>query len=374
MQSQVAELFTELRLVLDWAPDWLTSTILIALAAVAAFGAHALILTAIRHTAARFSFIRTLVERIKGPLLLALFIFGTTGALQAAPLLPELRATLTHLLAMAFVLLAGWMALVALHTAADLYLARFRLDTDDNLLARKHTTQVRVLERAAQVLVGVVTVAGVLMTFEPIRQYGVSILASAGIAGIIAGLAARPVFTNLFAGIQLAIAQPIRIDDAVVVEGQFGRIEEITATYVVIRIWDQRRLVVPLSYFIEKPFENWTRESAALLAPVVLYLDYAAPIEAIRRKVDELAKAAKLWDGRVKTVQVTDANSDTIEVRVLLSARNSGDAFDLRCEVREKLIGFLQEEHPYALPRNRNETVMAIAAERAEAPKQMKVR
>jgi small-conductance mechanosensitive channel len=349
MKADLATLFSELRAVLGWAPDWLTSTILIALAALAAVVAHATILNIIRRTATRFSFLRTLVERVRGPLLLALFIFATTAALQAAPLARELRGALTHGLAIGFVLLVGWMVLVALQIAADLYLARFRLDSEDDQLARKHITQIRVLERAAQVLVFTITAASVLMTFEPVRQYGMSILASAGIAGIIAGLAARPVFSNLFAGIQLAVAQPIRIDDAVMVEGQFGRIEEITATYVVVRLWDQRRLVVPLSYFIERPFENWTRESAALLAPVMLYLEYAAPIEAIRDKLDEILAETKLWDGKVKSVQVTDAKPDTMEVRVLLSARNARDAFDLRCEVREKLIRFLRDEHPYAL-------------------------
>jgi len=375
MDAQLVTYFAEIRRTLDWAPDWLISTLLIAIAALAAFVAHVTILAAIRRTAGRFSFVRTLVERVRGPMLLALFIFATTAALQAAPLLPELRTMLTQVLAIAFVLLIGWVALVALNVAVDLYLRRYRIDTEDNLLARKHTTQVRVLARAAQVLVIVVTVGGVLMTFEPVRQYGASILASAGIAGIVAGLAARPVISNLFAGIQLAIAQPIRLDDAVVVEGEWGRIEEITATYVVVRIWDLRRLVVPLSYFIERPFENWTRETAALLAPVLLYLDYTAPIDAIRKKVDEIVQETKLWDGLVKAVQVTDARADAIEVRVLLSARNSGDAFSLRCEVREKLIAFLQEEYPHALPRRRNEVIAPVAVESKEAtPKQAKTR
>lgn len=374
MQAQVTELFTRIRLALDWAPDWLTSTLLIVLAAIAALIAHMIILSVIRRTATRVSFLRTLAEGVRGPMLLALFIFATTAALQAAPVDPELRSMLTHLLAIALVLLVGWVALVALNTAADLYLARYQLDVADNLLARKHTTQIRVLARAAQVLVIIVTVAGVLMTFEPVRQYGMSILASAGIAGVILGLAARPVFTNLFAGIQLAIAQPIRIDDVVVVEGHWGRIEQITATFVVVRIWDLRRLVVPLSYFIERPFENWTRETAALLAPVLLYLDYTAPVEAIRKKVDEIVEQTKLWDGNVKSVQVTDARTDTIEVRVLLSASNSGDAWNLRCEVREKLIAFLQENYPHALPRRRNEVIAPVAVETVEAPKQLKAR
>jgi small-conductance mechanosensitive channel len=188
-----------------------------------------------------------------------------------------------------------------------------------------------------------------------VRQYGVSLFASAGIAGIVAGLAARPVLSNLFAGVQLAMTQPIRIDDAVIVENEWGWIEEITATYVVVRLWDWRRLVVPLTYFIEKPFQNWTREGSALIGSVYLYLDYAAPIAAIRAKLKDIAEHSALWDGKVVNLQVSDAKEHTIEVRALVSARSAPAAWDLRCEVREKLIGFLQAEHPEALPRTRAE-------------------
>src|SRR5690606_4625590 len=162
-----------------------------------------------------------------------------------------------------------------------------------------------------------------------------------------------PALSNLFAGLQIAIAQPIRLEDVVIVEGEWGRIEEITSTYVVVRIWDLRRLIVPLSYFIEQPFQNWTRNATQLLAPVILHLDYRAPIEAIRRKVDEIAEQSAHWDGTTKSVLVVDSSVDGIQVRVLLSARDSGEAFNLRCEVREKLIAFLQKEHPEALPKQR---------------------
>jgi small-conductance mechanosensitive channel len=250
-----------------------------------------------------------------------------------------------------------------METASALYLARFQSDSTDSLLTRKHVTQVRILKRAAHTLIVLITVGAALMTFEPVRQYGVSLFASAGVAGLVVGLAARPVLSNLLAGIQIATTQPIRIDDQVVVENESGRIEEITSTYVVIRLMDLRRLIVPLSYFIEKPFQNWTRESTNLIGTVLLHVDFTAPIERIRAKAMEIVQGSKLWDGQVAKLQVTDAKENSIELRVLASARSSGDAFDLRCEIREKLIDFLQREYPTALPRARGE---ALTSERPD--------
>jgi small-conductance mechanosensitive channel len=216
---------------------------------------------------------------------------------------------------------------------------------------------VRILNRAVHTLIIVVTLSAVLMTFEPVRQYGVSLFASAGVAGLVVGLAARPMLSNLIAGIQIATTQPIRLDDQVLVENESGRIEEITSTYVVIRLWDLRRLIVPLAYFIEKPFQNWTRESTDLIGSVFLHVDFTAPVEAIRAKLSEIVQASKLWDGKVVKLHVTDAKENSIELRALASARSAGDAFELRCEIREKLIAFLQTEHPTALPRARQETL-----------------
>ena len=202
-----------------------------------------------------------------------------------APLDADTAGWLAQLLLIGVIGLVGWAAITALDIAADLYLRHFRLDVDDNLLARKHVTQVRVLLRTVDVLVVLVTFGAALMTFEPVRQYGVSLFASAGVAGIVAGLAARPVLSNLFAGVQLAMTQPIRIDDAVIVENEWGTIEEITSTYVVVRMWDLRRMIVPLSYFIEKPFQNWTREGSALIGSAMIYVDYRAPVGVIRDKL-----------------------------------------------------------------------------------------
>ena len=235
----------------------------------------------------------------------------------------------------------------------NIYLRRFRLDVDDNLLARKHNTQIRVLVRSADVLLILLTFGIALMTFEPVRQYGISLFASAGVAGIVAGLAARPVLSNLMAGVQLAMTQPIRLYDAVVVENEHGTIEEITSTYVVVKLWDLRRMIIPLTYFIEKPFQNWTRETSALIGNVMLYLDYRAPVGIIREKFNKILKQSDKWDGVVAALQVTDLKEGSVELRCLMSARSGRQTFDLRCEVREKLIDFLQKEHPEALPHSR---------------------
>jgi small-conductance mechanosensitive channel len=205
------------------------------------------------------------------------------------------------------------------------------------------------------VVIGILTLGFALMTFDAVREFGVSIFASAGVAGIALGLAAKPVLGNLIAGVQIAIAQPIRIDDAVIVNGEFGRIEEFTSTYVVVKLWDWRRMVVPLSYFLENPFQNWTRTSAAVLGSIYFHLDYSAPVARIREKLEELAKESPNWNGDVVNLQVTDTTERTIQLRALLSARNASLSSNLQSEIREKMLAFLQEEHPYALPRMRAE-------------------
>jgi small-conductance mechanosensitive channel len=234
---------------------------------------------------------------------------------------------------------------------------RFQIDTEDNLLARKAVTQMRVLKRTATVVIGFLTLGFALMTFDAVREYGVSIFASAGVAGIALGLAAKPLLGNLIAGVQLAITQPIRIDDVVIINGEFGWIEEFTSTYVVIRLWDWRRMIVPLGYFLENPFQNWTRTSATLIGAVYFHLDHRTPIPALREKLNEIVKASKLWDGKVVNLQVSDTTERTIEVRVLATARSASQVWDLRCEIREKMLSFLQAEHPESLPRRRNEAI-----------------
>jgi small-conductance mechanosensitive channel len=213
-----------------------------------------------------------------------------------------------------------------------------------------------------------VTAGFALMTFEEVRQYGVSLFASAGVAGVVFGIAAQPVLSNLIAGVQIAITQPIRLEDAVTVQNEYGWIEEISATYVVIRLWDLRRLIVPLNFFIQQPFYNWTRQAAANVGAVLLYLDYTAPIDRIREKSVEIVAHSQQRSGKVINVQVTNTTAQAIEVRVLLSAANPGSTSDLCAEVREKLVGFLEREHPEALPRRRNEVVEMPARKAMEQP------
>lgn len=339
---------------LDWAPSWVFSLVLIAVALAVSQLVYGMAVRVLRRRlTAQDSFWRPLLMRTRGPVRMALCIGAISWAVHVAPLPIEQANLVQHGLLVALIVLFGWAAMTALDIGSGLYLHRFNIEAADNLLARKHYTQVRILRRAAATVVVVLTAALVLMTIPGVRQFGVSLLAAGGAAGIIVGLALQPVLSNLLAGVQIALTQPIRIDDAVIVEGEWGRVEEITSTYVVIRIWDLRRLIVPLKYFMEKPFQNWTRESAKLLGTVMLYLDYSVPVSAIRGKLAEILEGSPLWDRDVSAVQVTDARERTMEVRILASAANAGDAFDLRCVIREQLIAWLNEDYPHALPRDR---------------------
>lgn len=344
-------------------PPAVIATGLFLLAVLAGIGIFAVIARLTRRLFAErrpilFSFLR----RTKGVLRFTLVLFALTVAARNAPLDYEVAQGLGRLFQVGFIVSIGWLAIVATHMTADVYLLRFKVDVPDNLLARKHVTQIRILKRAVQTLIVLVTVASALMTFEVLRQFGVSLFASAGIAGVIVGLAARPLLSSLIAGVQIAMTQPIRIDDAVVVENEWGWVEEITATYVVIKLWDWRRLIVPLSYFMDKPFQNWTRETSALIGTVLIYADYTVPVGRVRDRVHEIARASRLWDGAVVNLQVTDAKDSTVELRILISARSSPEVFDLRCEMREKVIEFLQRDCPSALPRDRAEVVLDAGA------------
>jgi small-conductance mechanosensitive channel len=237
----------------------------------------------------------------------------------------------------------------------DFLFDKYKLDSEDNLKARKIQTQTVYLKRVFAVIVGVIALALILMNFDKVRQLGTTILASAGIVGIVLGFASQRSIALLFAGFQVALTQPIRIDDVVIVENEWGRIEEITLTYVVVRIWDKRRLVVPISYFIEKPFQNWTRVSADLLGTVYLYCDYTVPVQAVREELKRILEGSEDWDGEVCSVQVTDATERTMAVRALMSAADASRLWTLRCQVRERLIDYIRREFPESLPRFRAE-------------------
>ncbi|NKC34124.1 mechanosensitive ion channel family protein [Falsiroseomonas selenitidurans] len=341
---------------LYWIPSWLLSLLILAAGVALAVLAHRVLFRiGTRLVEDRDLFWRSLMQRTEGPTRLAMIIIGLAFAAAIAPLTGGQADALRHVLLVAFIALVGWVLRTTLHIWTTIYLRKFKLDSEDNLLARKHTTQSRILQRMAGWLIVIVTIAAALMTFDGVRQYGVSLLASAGAAGLVLGLALQPVLKNLVAGIQLAVTQPIRLEDAVIVEGEWGNVEEVTSTYVVIRLWDWRRMVLPLSYFLEHPFQNWTRESSSLIGTAMLHVDYTAPVDAMRRKLSEIAAASPLWDRRVVNMQVTELRAETMEVRMLVSASNAGRTFDLRCEVREKMIAFLQRDYPHALPRGRTE-------------------
>ncbi|MGB3181697.1 MAG: mechanosensitive ion channel domain-containing protein [Cyclobacteriaceae bacterium] len=230
-----------------------------------------------------------------------------------------------------------------------------QVDKADNFRDRKVLTQMTYIKRIMILLIVVVAVAAILMNFDNVRKIGAGIITSAGVAGIIVGFAAQKTIANLLAGLQIAFTQPLRIDDVLVVEGEWGRVEEINLTYVVLRIWDKRRLILPIQYFIDNPFQNWTRRSSDILGTVYLYLDYTVPVEELRTKLNEVVKDNPLWDGQVAGVQVTDTKETTLEVRALVSANDSGKAWDLRCQVREQLVDYLQKNYPNSLPKTRAE-------------------
>jgi small-conductance mechanosensitive channel len=356
-QTAIEHIQNEFAGTLASAADWALSAALLVGAAIAALLLHAAFLALARRVLGdRQPFLRTVLAATKGPTRLGLLLIALAAVLPTTPLAGDTKDVLARVLGLATICLLGWIAVTTLRIAADLYLKRFRIDVADNLLARKHVTQVRVLVRVLDVLIVLITIAFALMTFDAVRQFGVTLFASAGVAGIIAGLAARPVLTNFLAGLQIAVAQPIRIDDAVIVENESGNVEDITFSYVVVRLWDLRRMVVPLSYFIEKPFQNWTRTGGELIGSVFFYVDHTAPIDAIRDKLAEIASQSKFWNGKVVSLQVSDCKETTIELRALVSANSASAVWDLRCEVREKVVDFLQREYPSALPRRRYET------------------
>ncbi len=272
----------------------------------------------------------------------------------------QLRWTENPVIRQAYVIaaiaLVGWLAVRGVYLVSDLVLRRYDVSKRDNYRARMVHTQVRVLRRLVISLIILIALASILMTFAAIKTLGISLLASAGVAGIVIGFAAQKTIGNFFTGFQIAITQPIRIDDVVVVEGEWGRIEEINLTYVVVKIWDERRLILPITYFVDKPFQNWTRQTADIMGTVMLYVDYTMPVQPIREELDRLlASNTALWDGKVKVVQVTDMTKDVMEIRILLSSPDSGMNFDLRCAVREGMVSFIQKRYPEHFPRLRAE-------------------
>ena len=299
--------------------------------------------------------VATLSERFRAPLnLLVLVVF----ARLVSPLFgfgPTLQTLIGQLFGILLIVVVTWLTVQGLNVLETLVLSTYHLDVADNLRARKMHTQIRFLKRLVISLIVVLAGGSMLMVFDRVRQLGTSILASAGIIGLVVGLAAQRSITNMLVGLQIALTQPIRLDDVVIVEGEWGRIEEITTTYVVVKLWDLRRLIVPSTYFTEKPFQNWTRVSSELLGTVFLHTDYTLPVTVVREELQRVVGESPWWDGKVAAVQVTDTSAQAMELRLLVSARDASALFDLRCEVRERMIAFLQERYPDSLPRLRAE-------------------
>lgn len=328
------------------------------------FGLRLLARRAGQHDSSRARWVRVVTV----PMAFALPLLFVSVAVRTVPM-PESQLELwIHLLRLALLACVTWLLVRIVGAIESSILRRNPMEIADNLHARRIQTQARVLSRIAMGTIILLGVSLALMTFPAVRQIGTTLLASAGIMGLVAGIAARPVFGNLIAGLQIALAQPIRLDDVVIVEGEWGRIEEISSTYVVVRIWDERRMVVPLSWFIENPFQNWTRRSSQLIGTVFLWVDYALPLAPLREELERITHAAPEWDGRTCVLQVTDADSHAMQVRILVSTKDSGRGWDLRCKVREGLIDFLQRDYPQYLPKLRVDDEPDVPQERIVPP------
>ena len=334
---------------LFWSLATLTS------AALLGFAMHYVLFSAAKRLVKRTSSVvdDSLVRHSRGPMRIILPILAILIVHPLLPLPSNVAGPLHHLVSLILIASIAWLAAAFINVFEDFVKARYDIAASDNLSARKIQTQTYVLRRIMMVMIAIIALSIMLMTFPTIRQIGAGLFASAGLAGLVVGLAARSTLTNLLAGVQIALTEPIRLEDVVIIDGEWGWIEEIGTTYVVVRIWDLRRLVVPLSYFIEKPFQNWTRVTADLMGTVFLYADYTVPVEEVRQELHGILQTTNLWDGKAWGLQVTNATEHTVEMRALMSASDSSKAWDLRCYVREKLIEYLQNHHPQSLPRTR---------------------
>lgn len=275
--------------------------------------------------------------------------WGIRSAFADSPIIPILSTAVP----LAIVFALGLLSLRVSAALFDLLRTRFDTNAPDNLRARKATTQINLLHRVVTFVIAIISISAGLMTIPAVRSYGTSLLASAGVAGIVLGFAAQQTLSNILAGIQLAITQPLRYDDAVVIDGEWGWVEETALTYIVVRLWDRRRLIVPISQLLQNSFQNWTRSSSTIIGTVYLYLDYYTDLEALRRVQSEALRTTDLWNGEVNVIQVIDTTESTMVVRSLVSAKDSPTTWDLRCYLRERLITYLRENQPAALPKRR---------------------
>ncbi len=342
----------------SWVP-LLVSIAIIAVAVIAGAILHLALFFVLGRIANRSEsiYIKPMVRLWRRPMLaiMVLFFIGLTYPLLQ--LSAGVVEVIKHLVVLALIVSMAWFGARTIGVFREILLGRLRESEPSDVEARRVETQVRILERIVVVIIWIIGVSSAIMTFPKIQQVGVSILASAGIAGLVVGLAAQRSLENLLAGIQIAFTQPLKIGDVVIVEGEYGTVEEVTLTYVVIRIWDLRRLVVPIKYFLDKPFENWTRISADLLGTVFIQTNYTVPVEQVRAELKRLVEGSEWWDGKAADIQVTDVQHERVQLRALVSAANSSDLWNLRCYVREKLVEFLLNSYPGAVPVTRVELI-----------------
>jgi small-conductance mechanosensitive channel len=339
---------------------WLAATVVVSV--VAALVLAVLIGLLVRRLCRRWPIVVEATRRGALPFRLLLVLIAVRQVVAATTVLGDWQETLITFLQLAILAVCGWLLIVVAFVAEDLALARFPMDIADNRRARRVRTQVSMLRRLTVAAIITVIIASMLLTLPGARQAGATLLASAGVLGIVAGLAAQSSLSNLFAGLQLAFTDAIRVDDVVVVEKEWGRIEEITLTYVVVHVWDDRRLILPSTYFTTTPFQNWTRKESAVLGAIDLDVDWRVPLDDVRVELDRALQASELWDERVGILQVTDAVGSFVRLRVLVSGVDGPTVFDLRCEIREALVSFLQRSHPEALPRVRMEEAALVGS------------
>ncbi|MBC7744511.1 MAG: mechanosensitive ion channel [Flavobacterium sp.] len=350
MSDQINDLFGKY-------PDLLLN-ILIALTAISAGLLLKFILSQSFNYYARITdyyLVKSIIRHLKKTMTFFLPLLMLSIALPSMQMGKSTFLPLGRVIEIFFTLVFAFLIIQIIKILEDYYYHRYDFRKENNLRERKLRTQLQFVRKISVALIVIITAGIILLSFESMRKIGAGLLTGVGVGSIIIGFAAQKSLGNLLAGFQIAFTQPIRIDDVLVVEGEWGRVEEINMTYVVLNIWDQRRLILPINYFIEQPFQNWTRVSAELIGSVFLYLDYTAPIQKLREELSRLLQSNALWDEKVMALQVTETKSDSIEIRALVSGRNSSDVFDLRCQIREGLIGFIQNNHPGCLPKTRAE-------------------
>ncbi len=340
-------------------PSWLGNIILAACALITGFAIKGL-LSVVLHRSAKapkeeYSVVRSILKRLGTPVTYFLPVLVLNIFIPLMELRPKELKVFSSTVEILLIITFGYILIGIVKVFEDYIVHAYDLKKSDNLRERKIRTQLQFIRKLSISLIVILVICAVLLSFDSLRKIGTGLLTGVGVGGIIVGFAAQRSLGNFLAGLQIAFTQPIRIDDVLIVEGEWGRVEEITLTYVVVGIWDQRKLILPINYFIEKPFQNWTRTGSAILGTVFLYLDYSAPVDVLRAEFDRLVTDHPLWDKRVKVMQVTNATDRTMEVRLLISAVNSGQAFDLRCFLRERMIAFVQEKYPGSLPKNRAE-------------------